>query len=71
MNAKISPNLISFITVRRGEWILKVSVYKNKQIMVVAYNVFDFNLVAKTFLNQNDAAEFIETLVVEDRQNDE
>jgi len=66
MKAKLSPNLISFVTVRRGEWILKVSVFKNRQIMIVAQHCFDMEkLVVKYFTNQNTAADFIEQLVIE------
>jgi hypothetical protein len=74
MKAKLSPNLISFITVRRRSWILKVSVYKSKQIMVVAQHCYDFDkTIIKWFLDQNNAAEFIEELVlsdIKDERND-
>ena len=67
MKARLSPNLISFVTVRRGDWILKVSVFKNKQILVVAQHCFDME---KTHINffqdQNAAADFIEQLVIEE-----
>jgi hypothetical protein len=67
MKAKLSPNLISFVTVRRGEWILKVSVFKNKQIMVVAQHCFDMEqTVIRFFTNQHQAADFIEQLVLEE-----
>lgn len=66
MKAKISPNLISFVLVRRGEWFLKVSVYKNKYIMVVAQHTFDSDkTIIRFFLDQNLAADFIENLVEE------
>lgn len=67
MRAKITDNLISFVAVRRGEWILKVSVFKNKQIMVVAHHCYDIeNLLVKFFSDQNTAADFIEQLVLEE-----
>jgi hypothetical protein len=67
MKAKLSPNLISFVTVRRGEWILKVSVYKNKQIMVVAHHCYELEkLIIRYFPDSNSAADFIELLVIED-----
>ena len=67
MKAKISPNMISFVTVRRGEWILKVSVYKNKQIMVIAQHCYELEiLIIRCFNDQNEAADFIELLVIED-----
>jgi hypothetical protein len=67
MKAKITQNMISFVTVRRGDWIMKVSIYKTKQIMIVAQNCYDTdNIFIKYFTNQNDAAEFIEKLIIED-----
>jgi len=67
MKAKLSPNLISFVTVRRGEWILKVSVYKNKQIMVIAQHCYELEkLIIHYFSDSNSAADFIELLVIED-----
>lgn len=67
MKARITTNLISFITVRRGEWILKVSVYKNNQIMVIAHHRLDLDkVVIQFFTDQNLAADFIETLVIEE-----
>jgi hypothetical protein len=66
MKAKISLNMISFVTVRRGEWILKVSVFKNRQIMVIAQHCFDMELlIIRYFTDQNHAADFIEQLVNE------
>lgn len=68
MKAKITQNMISFITVRRGEWILKISVYKTKQVMVVAQNYFDPEcLMIRFFVDQNMAADFIEQLVNEEK----
>jgi hypothetical protein len=74
MKAKLSLNLISFITVRRCNWILKVSVYKNKQIMVIAQHYYDLDrTIVKYFRDQNNAADFIEELVsidIKDEEND-
>ena len=59
--------MISFVTVRRGDWILKVSVYKNKQIMVIAHHCYELeNMIIRYFTNQHHAADFIEQLVIED-----
>lgn len=64
MKAKISPNMISFITVRRGEWYLKISVYKTSQIMVLAQHVYEMeNVSIRFFTNQHEAADYIEFLV--------
>ena len=67
MRAKLSPNMISFVTVRRGEWVLKISVFKNRQIMVVAQHCYDYErTLIKFFTDQNHAADFIEQLVIEE-----
>jgi hypothetical protein len=62
---KISPNLLSYHAVRRGEWILKVSVFKNKYVMVTAYNPYDMDLRLNHFTNLEKAANFIEKLIEE------
>ncbi len=62
---KISPNLLSYHAVRRGEWILKVSVFKNKYVMVAAYNPYDMTFVIEQFNGPEKAANFIENLIEE------
>ena len=53
---------------------MKVSVFKNKQIMVVAQHYYDLDkIIVKYFLDQNNAADFIEELVsidIKDERND-
>ena len=67
MKAKLSPNLISFFLVRRGSWLLKVSVFKHKQIMVIAQHVYEQDrTIVQVFPNETLAADFIEFLVSED-----
>lgn len=68
MKAKLSPNMISFFTVRRGNWILKISVYKNKQIMVIASHCYDMKFHMNVFNDQELAADFIDQLVIEDNE---
>jgi hypothetical protein len=64
MKARLSPNLISFVLVRRGDWLLKVSVYKSKTILVIAHHIIDLDrVVVRFFIDQNVAADFIENLV--------
>jgi len=56
--------MISFITVRRGDWLLKISVYKNTQIMIVALHAYEpDNFIVKYFTDQHEAADYIEFLV--------
>lgn len=69
MNAKLSPNLISFITVRRGDWVLKISVYKTKEVLVVAQNYYATEqIIIRHFGNQDVAADFIDNLVKENNE---
>jgi hypothetical protein len=66
MKAKLSPNLISFFLVRRGNWTLKVSVYKNKQILVFMQHVYDMDkIIMEYFQSQEEAANFIEHMIEE------
>jgi hypothetical protein len=66
MKARLSPHLISFFLVRRGNWYLKVSVYKNRQILVLLQHAYDMdNIVIQYFHDQNKAAEFIEHIIEE------
>lgn len=67
MKAKITPNLISFVLVRRGNWVFKVSVFKNKVILIIAQHCFEmerFDL--RYFDNQNEAADYLELLASEE-----
>jgi hypothetical protein len=67
MKAKISPNLLSFVAIRRGNWVLKISVFKSKWVMVIASHYFDedrFHM--RQFATHKEAADFIDFLISED-----
>lgn len=67
MKAKLSPNLISFVTVRRGDWIMKISVYKNSSVLVLGKHFFDNDrVIIRQFVDKDKAADFIEHLAKED-----
>jgi hypothetical protein len=67
MKAKVSPNLISFVTIRRGNWIMKISVYKTKWVLLVAQHYYDKEkFVIKEFSNHDEAAVFIDFLAESD-----
>lgn len=67
MKAKVSPNLISFVTIRRGNWVMKISVYKTKWVMLIAQHYYDKEkFVIKQFLDHNEAASFIDFLAESD-----
>jgi hypothetical protein len=66
MKAKVSPNLISFVTIRRGNWIMKISVYKTKEVLVLAQHYFETErFEVKHFHDQNEAADYIDKLAEE------
>jgi hypothetical protein len=67
MKAKLSPNLISFVLIRRGDWVMKISVYKTKEVLVVAQHYFDtLKFIIRHFNDQNEAADYIEKLANEE-----
>lgn len=67
MNAKISPNLISYVTIRRGDWVMKISVYKNKNVLLVAQNYYATEqIMIKHFNHPDNAANFIDNLANEE-----
>jgi len=67
MKAKLSPNLISFVTIRRGEWVMKISVYKNKYVLLIAQNYYATEqIIIKHFNHHEEAAKFIDNLAIEE-----
>lgn len=67
MKAKLSPNLISFVAVRRGDWVMKISVFKNKDVLVVAQNYYATEqIIVKHFTDKDKAANFIDNLIIEE-----
>jgi len=67
MRAKLSENLISFISIRRGNWIIKVSIYKSSSVMIVGQHCFEYDkFFVKQFDHHERAADFLEDLAKED-----
>lgn len=66
LRTKISKDLVSFPTVRRGNWHVKVSSYKNEQVLVVASHIISGEFIMQAFNNNNAAAEFISCIIDED-----
>jgi hypothetical protein len=63
MKAKVTKDMISFVPVRRGEWTFKISVWKTKQVLIVAQHNYETNRIQmEVFQSQEDAAEYIEQL---------
>jgi hypothetical protein len=67
MKARVTQNLISFVMVRRGNWVMKISVYKTKAVLLVAQHYYETDrFLVKHFDDQNDAADFIDKLAKDD-----
>jgi hypothetical protein len=67
MKSKISKDLISFVTIRRGNWIMKISVYRTKEVLVLAQHYFEIErFIVNQFINQEEAAAFLDMLASED-----
>lgn len=63
MKHKVTKDMITFAPIARGEWTFKISVWKNKQVLVIAQNNFDLgNIAVEMFSSQDMAAQFIERL---------
>lgn len=66
MKTKIIKNLVSFPTVRRGNWQLKASIYKSSQVLLVANNIMSEAFVIRVFDNDDEASKFINFLIDKD-----
>ena len=63
MKHKVTKDMITFAPIKRGEWTFKISVWKTKQVLVIAQNNFDLgNIAVEMFSSQEHAALFIERL---------
>ncbi|CAB4125265.1 hypothetical protein UFOVP58_96 [uncultured Caudovirales phage] len=66
-NSNLIPNLVSFPLVRRGNWVIRVSVFKDQYVLVVYKHYYDEDKVGLGhFVGQGEAADFIEALILED-----
>jgi hypothetical protein len=66
MKTNTAKNLVSFPTIRRGNWQLKASLYKNSHFLVVANNMMTDAFVIRTFDSDEDASKFINFLIDKD-----
>ena len=61
--ASVFPNMVTYVPIRRKDWVLKISIWKNNSILVVAYNVYTFSSIVRQFDNADLAASFIDFMV--------
>ena len=66
MKTNISKHLISFQTVRRGNWQIKLSIYKDKQLLLYAMHIISEESLLKVFYDNDEAAIFINFLAERD-----
>lgn len=59
---RVSKDLISFIPIRRGDWVMKISLYKDKYVLVYAFNIATGHMTLRQFADHNEAAAFIDFL---------
>lgn len=64
--SKIYGKLVSFVTVRRANWLFKASVYQDKYVMIIAINPSTSEFYTRHFTNQNDAVNWLEMIVEKD-----
>jgi hypothetical protein len=61
--ASVFPNMVTYVPIRRKDWVIKISIWKDKSILLIAYNVYTFASVTKQFDNADLAASFIDFMV--------
>lgn len=55
--------MVTFTTVRRGDWRFKVSVFEDKHVLLIAQHVYTFEAHVRFFTTFNTASDFIDQLI--------
>jgi len=65
MNKKASvfPNMVTYVPIRRKDWVLKISIWKNNSIIVVGYHLYTFATIVRQFDDADLAASFLDFLI--------
>lgn len=61
--ASLFPNMVTYVPIRRKDWVLKISIFKDKSILIVGYNAYTFASIVRQFDNADIAASFVDFLV--------
>ena len=70
MKDKLIKDLITYPFIRRGNYQMKISVFKNMSVVIVANHVMDLDkFFVKHFGNLEEAADFIEYTILKDEQD--
>jgi hypothetical protein len=71
IKARVSPNLLSFVTIRRGNWVMKISVFKSQYVLVMGQNYYETDqFFIKQFTHHVEAADFIDMIAQKDDFDD-
>lgn len=63
-------DLVTYPFMRRGNYQLKISVFKNMSVVIVANHMLDVDkFFVKHFGNLEEAANFIEFIIIKDEYN--
>lgn len=63
---KIFGKLLTYVPIRRGNWVIKASVYHDKNVMLICNNCATAEFYVRHFTSQLEAVEFMEYLIVKD-----
>ena len=61
--ASVFPNMVTYLPIRRKDWALKISIFKDKSILVVGYNIYTFSTCVRQFSQADEAAAFVDFLI--------
>lgn len=61
--ASMFPNMVTYIPVRRKDWVTKVSIMNSSSILIVGYNVRTTESVIKHFVDIETATSYLDFLV--------
>jgi hypothetical protein len=59
----VFPNMVTYVPIRRRDWVCKVSIFKDHSILIVCYNVYTFSTVVRQFDDADLAASFLDFLI--------
>jgi hypothetical protein len=70
MKDKLIKDLVSYPFIRRGNYQMKISIFKNMSVVIVAHHVLDLDkFFVKHIGNLEQAADFIEFTILKDEQD--
>lgn len=69
--AKKFSNLDSFVTIRRADWVVKISIFKSKYVMIIGQHYFRENqFFIRWFINHDEASLFLDMLAQKGKEDE-